>query len=457
MSSCSRIWSERHPVRAAALLVALVAALWPGPAAALAPAPPSAGVSAGSDRAAVPLPISAVRTDGRQTSLVVDLGGSTGAGRPAASVTYAGLPAKARIVPVMSDDLAVALVVDSSAAGAATLPAWLSAAARFVLEAPARTQAVVIADTAPASVVTRPQRGAAETIRVLNAVRAGGERDTAAALTLATRQFPGAPPGRRLVVLYTTATDAGESAAVLGARFLASGTMLVVVGTAEGDRYWTEVAAATGGFFAPAGNPVVGPALDQVQTTLAGRHLIEFPTPPALPARVAVRVDTGDLTLTGEAVVGAAPPALNAAPDEPGARIAVPWGPVLAGLLAVAAVALLVVLRGSPERRDVPGRAAGEPPPAEAPPSEGRSPVGRPPGTEEPLTAYAAVPPPAAEGPPAAWAPPTARGRVAMPGEVARGRATVPRTFRGRGPAAPAGGGSAPPAPRAEPDRAGPE
>jgi hypothetical protein len=230
-----------------------------------------------------------------------------------------------------------------------------------------------------------------------------------------------------------------------------------VVGTAEGDRYWTEVAAATGGFFAPTGNPVVVPALDQVQTTLAGRHLIEFPTPPALPARVAVRVDAGDLTLTGEAVVGAAPPAIAGSPDEPaGRRSAVPWAPVIAGLLAVAAVAVLLLLLRRFRQRRVPpaARAADAPAPADPPRSVGRSPVGRPPDAGEPHTAYAAIPVRPVGGPPVSWTPPTARGRAAMPREVARGRATVPRSFR---PAASADGRTPPPAQRSGPDAAKPE
>jgi len=67
--------------------------------------------------------------------------------------------------------------------------------------------------------------------------------------------------------------------------FRATGTILVVVGTANADTYWARAAAATGGFFAPAGNPVVVPALDQVETILRGRYLVQFPTPSTLPGR----------------------------------------------------------------------------------------------------------------------------------------------------------------------------
>ena len=371
--------------------------------------------------APVPLPVTAVLTSGAQTSLVVDLSASTRPGRRTVSVTRAGAPQPATLVPVVSDGLAVALVVDTSAAGAASLPAWLSAGARFILEAPASTQAVAIADRAPATTLTGPQRGPTGIVRALTSVRAGGERDTAAALTLATRQFPATPPGRRVVVLYTTAADAGgESAAALSNRFRATGTILVVVATADANPYWADAATATGGFFAPAGNPVVIPALDQVETTLRGRYLVQFPTPPNLPAPVSVRIDTGDLSLAGDAIVAA--PVSAAAPARPagsGPRmwIAVLLGLAVLGLVAAAAVTVLVRRRRAPAASvPVP---PGPIPPVPIPPS----PIPPSPAAPSPTSPGQVPPSPASPGSLDAV---VARGRAAVPGTVARGRAAVP-------------------------------
>jgi len=371
---------RRRPVRALALFLGLLAAQLPAPAAQAAPSPSAPSRPAAAPQpVAAPLPVAAVLTGGGQSSLVVDLGASARSAGRTVAVTRDGVPQAARLVPVMSAGLAVALVVDTSAAGARALPAWLSAAARFILEAPAGTRSVVIAAGTPAAAVSQPQRGPAEVVRALDGIRAGtGGRDTAAALDLAARQFPDAPAGRRVAVLYTTAPDAGgESAAALGARLRASGTILVVVGTADASPFWPDAAAATGGFFAPAGDPVVVPALDQVQTTLRGRHLVTFPTPPTLPARVSVRIDTADLRLAGEATIPAPPPAA-----ERGGRgwAAVRLGATAAGVFIVLA-AIVLVLRG---------RRTGEP----AGPSGG---------------------------------PAVARGRAQVPGAVARGRAAVPK------------------------------
>jgi len=484
MSSRSRTWSERRPPRAAAVLLIAVLGFGPAPTPGSgAPAGPSAppgssapaggpgagtgiaplgsaapsGPVAARDDAALPLPVTAVLGGGGQTSLVVDLGASTGTGRRTVAVNLDGTPVPARLVPVVSGDLAVTLVVDASAAGAATLPAWLSAGARFILEAPPGIEAVVIADTLPAAAITRPQRGPTEIVRALTTVRAGGGRDTAAALTLAARQFPATPAGRKVVVLYTTAADAGgESATELGARFRQNGTILVVVGTAEAGPYWTDAAAATGGFFAPAGDPVVVPALDQVQTTLGGRYLVEFPTPPTLPARVSVRVGTGDLTLTGDVVVVAPTDDTGAGPE---ARTVVLWVVLAACLLALAAVALVLLRR---RRAGEPVAIATQRPALPGKPALGQLSPGREPpravtaaGVAELPARPAAPPSRAVEGPSraaelpsrAGWAPPRAvaapapttggrapegRSRAEAPahdGEqpVARGRATVPR------------------------------
>ena len=352
------------------MLLALLAVQLPGAAATAAP---------------VPLPVTAVLVGGAETALVVDLSASTRPGRRSVSVTRDGIPQRADLVPVMADGLAVALVVDTSAAGAAALPAWLSAAARFILEAPPTTAAVVIADSAPAAVAVGPRRGPTDVVRGLTPVRAHGDRDTAAALRLAVRQFPATAVGRRVVILYTTGADAGgERAGTLAARFRANGTILVVVGTAAGGPYWADVAAATGGFFAPAGDPVVVRALDQVKTTLGGRHLVRFPTPPTLPSRVSVRIDTGDLSLTGDAIVAATPaPAARTATT--GRRWIWAVAAVTAAGLAAAVVVVAVVLRR--RRRTRPGRA----------------------------------------DPPSPW---VVRGSAAVPGPVARGRAEVPETSR---------------------------
>jgi hypothetical protein len=275
MSSRSPTWH-----RVAAALVALVAATVTG-------ALPA--------RAALPLPVNGVLTGGGRTTMVVDLATLDEPDRRSAQVGVDGHTVDADLIPVMSEGVAVSLVVDASADGAATLPAWLSAAARFILEAPGGTDSVIIPDRRPAAALTAPQRGPTGIVSALTTMKADGARDTAAALALARAQFPQSAAGRRIVVMYTSATAAGdESPARIAGEFRASGTLLVVVGTAAAADYWSAAAAATGGFFAPAAEPVVVPALDQVESTLRDRYLVRFPTPASLPAKVSLKI--GSLT-----------------------------------------------------------------------------------------------------------------------------------------------------------------
>jgi hypothetical protein len=198
-------------------------------------------------------------------------------------------------------------------------------------------------------------------------------------------QFTAAATGPRVVVLYTSAADAGgETATALAARIRRAATILVVVGTAD-STYWADAARATGGFFAPAGTPVVVPALDQVETTLRGRYLVQFPTPSALPARVSVQIDTGSLTLTGDAVVPAEDEALPPPRRESGIAIDAVWWVLAGGLTVLAAAAVFLARRSRRLRANRPD----------------------PPVPPAPTTTVA-------------------RGRAAVPPAVARGRSAVP-------------------------------
>jgi hypothetical protein len=333
MSSRSPIWSRAL----AAVALAAVPGLGATPAAA----------------APVPLPVAAVLSAGGRTTMIVDLSASSRPGRTA-TVTLNGNAQPATLTPVLSSGLALSLVADTSQASAASLPAWLSGAARLMLEAPSGTTAVVIGDSVPAKVVVGPQPGPLEIVRGLDQIAASGPRDTAAALKLAAGQFPRAAAGRRVAVYYTSAPDAGGiSASELAAEFRATQTMLVVVGTADTSSYWAQATAPTGGFFAPAGNPVVVPALDQVQTQLRGRYLVQFATPSALPATVSVTVNAGGVTFGGDVAVpvadpapaGSTPSGAAAADTGSGLRTALLWGAIAVVLLALVAGAVVVLRR----------------------------------------------------------------------------------------------------------------
>ena len=283
--------SRRRCVVFALLGVAAVVGPWPA-------------VPAGADPLSV---VTVFPGAGRQVSMVVDVGAGTNPVQPGAvTVTVGGVKQPTTVVPVLSDRLSTGLVVDASTGPDNSPQPWLSGAARFALEAPAASRTAVIIDGTPPTVAARLQPGPVDAVRALSEGRPHGARHTSDALTLAVRQLPANAADPRLLVLYTSAADAGgEPAGDLGARLKDAHTILVVVSTTADTRYWSDVTHATGGFLAPAGPASRTPAFDQVATLLRARYLLTMPTPDALPALASVRIDTGEITLTADVVVPA--------------------------------------------------------------------------------------------------------------------------------------------------------
>jgi hypothetical protein len=310
---------------------------------------------------ALPLPpITVQPPTARGVPLVVDVGSL--AQPQSVSVSVGGAQQPRTVMPVVSDRLSATLVVDASADAGPALPALLSGAARFVIDAPAAARSAVVADTTPPVPVVPLQADTAGTVRALQAVKAHGQRQTVAALGLAVNQLLTNVDGPRVIVLYTTAPDAGGSPAEdISARLLARHVILVVVSTAPGTTYWSTVAQATGGFLAPAKVSSVAPALDQVDAMLRARYLLNIPTPARLPAQVSVRIDMGPLILSGDAVVPAPPPAPGREPA-PLAWARTPLGiaAIAVSVLAVVAAALLTLQwrrhQTASQRRDQPRR-----------------------------------------------------------------------------------------------------
>jgi hypothetical protein len=311
MSSRTRVPRDRRVLGAGTLVVVVLAVL--GLTATGAGAVPTSA-------AAVPLPDVAVLPKADpQVSMVINVGGGTQpVKQELVSVVVGGARQPATVVPIMSDKLAVGIVVDASAAGGDQLQSWLSGAARFVLEAPPTARTTLVADTTPPRVLAPLQPGSVDLVRAISAVQPRGQRQTANALSLAIRQLPPSSTDPRVVILYTTASDAGgESAEQLAARLAEAHVLLVVASTTTDTQYWSTAARATGGFLAPAGPTAVVPALDQIATMLRTRYLVRFPTPDQRPSHAFVRVDLPDVAMAADVVV---PGSGGSGEDQPAGR-----------------------------------------------------------------------------------------------------------------------------------------
>ena len=341
MSSSTPTRRGRTPGRRAGIAALLGLLL------ALQPAGATKARAAQQDAVAVP----AGTTDGR-TRLVVELP----AGRPAPSwsATVDGSPRPATAVPLLSDRLTMALVVDASQDGGRVLQSGLSGVVDFVFSAPAAARAAVVADTGPPAVVTPLRSGPADLLSGLSALEPRGDRQTVAALDLAAEQLPPEAESPRLVVLYTAAPDAaGRSAADLGARLAAAGIVLGVVTTAgEGGPvppYWSAAAGATGGTAVSARGTEAVEGFMGLEAALRSRYVVTVPAPDRFPANVAVRVDGASPPLTADAVVPA-PPASRAAAATTGTGSIV--GAVLVVVVLVLVVAGMAMLARVRNRRD---------------------------------------------------------------------------------------------------------
>ena len=301
-----------------------------------------------------------------QVRLIVEVPDGTGPVRPdAVAVSVDGAPAPAATAqPVLSDRLALALVVDASADGGPLLPVGLGGLANFVLTVPSSTRGTLVTDSTPPAVAVPWPSAQPVVLRGLSAVQPGGARSTAAALDLAVAQLRSSGTDPRLVVLYTGVSDTGgEPAAAVAERMRAAGVLLAVVcpstGTPAEDAesgFWAAAAAGTGGVAVSAGPGEVIAAFDRAASALGRRYLVTVPAPARLPATVAVRIGTGGGSLTGEAAVA---PSAPGAPGRGPNRLVVGIGVAVVAMLVAGLV--VVLRRRSRGRAAHPAPAPGEP------------------------------------------------------------------------------------------------
>jgi hypothetical protein len=293
----------------------------------------------------------------QQAVLVIDLPGVPQPVPPESfSATVRGNWQSGQVGPVLSDELALSFVIDASEAAGATVQDGARGAGTFLLALSLSTRSALVLDAGPPTVSSPLRRGPTATLRALTVLQPQGERATSGALDLAVRELPPGTADPRMVVLYTSAPDAGGvPAAEVISRLHAAGVPLsVVAAVADGQpvpRYWSTVAAATGGVAIAAPPSQAVAAFDQLATALRTRYVMRFAVPASLPATAAIRVATPTGVLGTDVVVPAAARAPAAgSPTSVAAQ-------VVGGVIALAlGVGLAVLIRSvSARRRRPPG------------------------------------------------------------------------------------------------------
>jgi hypothetical protein len=271
-------------------------------------------------------------------------------GAGAVTVTSGGRTQPVAVQGLMSDPVAVGLVIDASAGGAASLAGGgRSGAASFLLQLPSAAGITIIADRRPPVAASR-SAGVAEALRATSDLRSSGTRATSEALTLALRQLPPEPRTPRVIALYTSAPDAGgESAAELGDRLRRANAVLAVLAAVDAGavpRYWRDVARSTGGLAVAARPGQAISAFDALAEGLRSRYTMTFTRTPGAD-QAQLRVDLGRRVLTAAVTVPQAPAGGETPGGASDAGAVTPswfWG-LVAAILAVIVGAGIVLRR----------------------------------------------------------------------------------------------------------------
>lgn len=266
-------------------------------------------------------------------------------GSSAVTVTSGGADLPTEVNPVLSGRTAIGLVVDASAEGAPALQGGgLSGAAGFLLQLPPQASITVIADRLPPAVVAAPSIGVTNALQATSALTSDGVRATSSALTLALRSLPARSGTQRVIVLYTSAPNAGaESGSALGQRLRRAHAILAVVDTSAAPGYWSTVARSTGGLAIAARPAEAVEAFDALADALRARYLVKFPRPGA-GGQVSLRIDAAGRPVTVAVALPAPGSAGASSAAGSGSRLSGPWlwALVAAGLLAVGGLVIVV-------------------------------------------------------------------------------------------------------------------
>ena len=336
MSSFMQWRRDRSARTLTALVILMCALLWLG-----------ASEAAAADLTIVGAGVS--RTDGL-VSLVVEVGSATSEpiGPASFSVTARTVPQRVDAVPVLSDQLAVGVVVDGSEGGRPGLESGLAGAANFVLQQQPMAGAVVVADKAPPKVMSTAEAKPADVVPALSSIEAGGQRQTAEAVSVALRELQRIPARSRMVILHTAAADAGGlPASDLAAKLIDAHTALAVVSASPDSSYWLDVTRRTGGVLT---TPAVGnvfAAFDQIADVMRSRYLLTFKPTAQSTSPIVVRLDTPEGSATAVTVVPSPPqnPSAAATPADPNGAPGWPLLLAIAALLAVVGLVFVVLAR----------------------------------------------------------------------------------------------------------------
>jgi hypothetical protein len=331
-----------RPVRDRLLSVTAVAI-----AVAAAAAPAAAGPSASHAAGLGVRVVGTVPVDPSHVGVVVAVPGSGGPlNAQAFRLWENGRPKAVRVDSLPASALRIAVVVD--AGPGAQLQGAQNAVADLMIGLPNGAEAAVVA-ARPARLVQPLTGDAGSVVQALAGAAFPGPRDDASATALAVREVVRGPPGRRAVVLITTAPVPAALASAVSGQLRAADASLYVAAVPEVAPSLARLASASGGWAVTASSASsLIPAVDAIGADLTHQYRLAYVTAyPALTAtRLRVAVAEGGTTATTEATVRVPTAQASAGARRSGhAGVSVAWLIAAVLLLCLAGVAIFDIRR----------------------------------------------------------------------------------------------------------------
>jgi hypothetical protein len=304
--------------------------------------------------------VGTVGVDPSRVGVIVSVPGSDG---PVSAQAFRlwenGRPKAVRVDSLPASALRISVVVDARPGD--ELQGAQNAVADLMTGLPEGAEAAVLG-ARPARLIQPLTGDAGSVVRALAGAAFSGPPDDASALALAIREVRTGPPGRRAVILITTAPVPAALASAVSGQLRAAGASLYVAAVPEVAPSFARLASDSGGWAATASSArSLMPAVDAIGADLAHQYRLAYATtyPAQTATRLRVAVAGAGTTATADATVRVPPSygrSAGAGQASAGARsgqagVSVAWLIAAVLLAALAAVAIVDLRR----RRREPG------------------------------------------------------------------------------------------------------
>jgi hypothetical protein len=233
----------------------------------------------------------------RVSMVIAPQAGASGTPRPPdeVSVWLRSGRVPATVTPVASRSLSIGLVIDTgSEMTAESLQAVQSGATEFLLRLPPGANSMVISAGGDPRIVAPLTSDRADQLSGISALRPGGARSTAEGVILAAESLAAAPPGPRVVIVFSNGPDeSGPPVQPVTDSIGRVGAIVTVIQTGAHD-FWPQVVAHSGGDMLSGAAADAAHLYRSAATAISNQYVVAFQAPDPLPTVAELTVRTGE-------------------------------------------------------------------------------------------------------------------------------------------------------------------